>query len=269
MSYSPAAGTALGAGAQTLTVTFAPTDTTDYTTATSSVSLTVNQATPVITWGAPAAITYGTALGAAQLDASSTIAGSFSYSLTAGTVLTAGSHTISATFTPTDTTDYTTATATVTLTVNQATPAITWGAPATITYGTALGVAQLDASSTIAGSFSYSPAAGTVLAAGSHTITATFTPTDTTDYTTGTATVTLTVNQAMPTITWSAPAAITYGTALGAPQLNATANVAGTFSYSPAAGTVLAVGTQTLTAAFTPTDTTDYTGASASVLAPR
>ena len=264
-SYSPATGTALSAGSQTLTATFAPTDRTDYTAATSSVSLTVNQATPVINWAPPAAVSYGTALGAAQLDASSTIGGSFSYSPAAGTVLTAGSHTITATFTPTDTTDYTTATATVMLTVNQASPAITWGAPAAVTYGTTLGATQLDASATIAGSFSYSPAAGTALTAGSHTISATFTPTDTTDYTTATATVTLTVIQGTPTIAWSAPAATTYGTALGVAQLNATASVAGTFSYSPAAGTVLAVGTQKLTVSFTPTDTTDYTGAGANV----
>src|SRR6185295_15847223 len=36
-----------------------------------------------------------------------------------------------------------------------------------------------------------------------------------------------------PVITWPAPPAITYGTALGPTQLNATANVPGTFAYSP------------------------------------
>ena len=264
-SYSPAAGTALAAGTQSLSVTFVPSDTTDYTTATASTILTVNQATPVVSWATPAAINYGTALGAVQLNASSTVAGSFSYSPSAGAVLTAGSHTISATFTPTDATDYTTVAATVTVTVNQVTPTITWPAPAAITYGTALGAVQLDASSTVAGSFSYSPAVGAVLTAGQHTISATFTPTDATDYTTAAATGTLTVNQAAPMITWSTPTAISYGKALGATQLNATANVAGTFGYSPAAGTVPAVGIQTLTATFTPTDTIDYAGTSASV----
>ena len=52
----------------------------------------------------------------------------------------------------------------------------------------------------------------------------------------------------VPTITWNAPAAITYGTALSTTQLSATANVAGTFAYTPAAGTVLKAGTQTLSA---------------------
>ena len=46
----------------------------------------------------------------------------------------------------------------------------------------------------------------------------------------------------MPTITWANPADIPLGTALGSAQLNATANVPGTFVYNPPAGTVLAAG---------------------------
>jgi N-acetylneuraminic acid mutarotase len=264
-TYLPAAGTVLGAGQQTLTATFTPTDTTDYTTATANVTLTVNQATPTITWATPAAITYGTALSATQLNAASTVAGSFTYLPAAGTVLGAGKQTLTATFTPNDTTDYTTATASVTLTVNQATPTITWATPAAITYGTALSGTQLNATSPIAGSFTYLPAAGTVLGAVQQTLTATFTPNDVTDYTTATASVALTVNKATPAITWATPAAITYGTALSGTQLNATSPVAGSITYLPAAGAVLGAGQQTLTATFTPNDTTDYTTATASV----
>ena len=90
-----------------------------------------------------------------------------------------------------------------------------------------------------------------------------------------TVSYTVTVNQAMPTITWSTPAAIVYGTALSANQLNATASVAGNMTYTatPAggsattvdSGSVLAAGTYTLTVTFTPTDTTDFTSASDSV----
>jgi hypothetical protein len=263
--YTPAAGTVEAAGTQTLSVTFTPTNTTDYNTATATVTLTVNDATPVITWAAPAAITYGTALSATQLDATASVAGTFVYTPAAGTVPAAGSQTLSVTFTPTNTTDYSTATATVTLTVNKATPTITWSAPAAITYGTALSATQLDATASVAGTFVYTPAAGTVEAAGTQTLSVTFTPTNTTDYNTATATVTLTVNDATPVITWAAPAAITYGTALSATQLDATASVAGTFVYTPAAGTVEAAGSQTLSVTFTPTNTTDYTTATATV----
>ena len=50
--------------------------------------------------------------------------------------------------------------------------------------------------------------------------------------------LTFTVAQATPSITWTTPAAITYGTALGSVQLDATADVPGSFSYALAAGTV-------------------------------
>jgi hypothetical protein len=40
-------------------------------------------------------------------------------------------------------------------------------------------------------------------------------------------------NKTTPAITWAAPSAITYGTALSATQLNATASVAGSFVYTP------------------------------------
>ena len=217
-----------------------------------------------ITWNAPAAITYGTALSVAQLNASSTIAGSFSYSPAAGTVLGAGTQTLNVTFTPTDATDYTNGSASVTLFVNQATPTITWPTPAAITYGAGLSGTQLDATASVAGTFSYSPASG-VLTAGSHTLSVTFTPTDGTDYTSATSTVALTVNQATPTISWPTPVAISYGTHLSATQLNATASVAGTFSYNPAAGSVLTAGSHLLSVTFTPTDGTDYTTATATV----
>ncbi len=513
--YSPAAGTVLAAGNQTLSVMFTPTNTAEYTTATAGVMLTVNKATPVITWTAPAAITYGTTLSATQLDATANVAGTFTYSPAAGSVLNAGTQTLTATFTPTNTTDYTTATASVPLTVNQATPtisisnlpasgtyggsfaaviaysgngspaetiasstpsvctvsdllvnyvgagvcsltasatattdysavtgsaqtfsvgkatltitadnasrgygasnpvfaytptgfvngdtssvlsgspslttlatasspvgsypitaaigtlaaanynfafangtltvtpvgltimassmtvtygaavpaitpsyagfvngdtaaslnpapvcsttyttastpgaypatcsgavdanyaisyvggavtvnqatpAIAWAASAAITYGTALSATQLNATASVPGTFTYSPAAGTVPTAGNQTLSVTFTPTDTIDYTSAAASVPLTVNQATPVITWATPAAITSGTALSATQLDATANVPGTFVYSPAAGVLPAPGSQTLSVTFTPTDATDYTVAMASVV---
>ena len=72
-------------------------------------------------------------------------------------------------------------------------------------------------------------------------------------------------SKATPSISWSPPAPITNPNPLSATQLDATASVAGTFVYSPPAGTVLAAGTQTLSVVFTPTDTADYTNASASV----
>lgn len=69
-----------------------------------------------------------------------------------------------------------------------------------------------------------------------------------------------------PVITWTNPTPITYGTALGVEQLNATANVPGTFAFTPPAGTNLPAGNgQILTTFFTPWDSTNYTTAIASV----
>ena len=142
-------------------------------------------------------------------------------------------------------------------------PTITWNAPAAITYGTPLSSTQLNATANVPGSFAYTPAAGTTLKAGKQTLSATFTPTNTKTYSAATASVQLTVNQAAPTITWAAPAPISQGTALSATQLNAKASVPGSFMYNPATGAVLAAGTQQLTAVFSPTDTTDYSSATA------
>lgn len=99
------------------------------------------------------------------------------------------------------------------------------------------------------------------------TYTATATPVS--PYTGPAVTGTLTIQKADPIITWN-PQPITYGTPLGANQLNATATfvlangstytVPGSFSYNPpaghtqASGAVLAAGTHTLTGSFTSTD---------------
>ncbi len=55
-----------------------------------------------------------------------------------------------------------------------------------------------------------------------------------------------------PTVTWVTPAPIANGTALSATQLNAIANMAGTYVYTPPAGTVLSPGNHTLSVTFTP-----------------
>ena len=72
------------------------------------------------------------------------------------------------------------------------------------------------------------------------------------------------ITQPTPVISWTAPVAITDDTPLSSVQLDATANVPGTFAYSPAAGAVLSAGSRTLTVTFTPSDTMTYAIASAS-----
>jgi hypothetical protein len=266
-SYTPAAGTVLTAGSHTLTATFAPTDSIGYASASASVSIKVNQETPTLTWSKPAGISFGIALGSAELNASSGgVAGAFSYSPAAGTVLTAGTHTLAVTFTPTDTQDYATSSASTTIEASQALPRLTWPAPAAVVYRTALSGVQLDATASVPGTFSYSPALGAVLTAGLQTLSVTFTPADQADYADAATSVTLTVDRADPVVHWSPAEEMTVGSPLGNSQLNATAvmpggstALAGSFLYSPDAGTEFSLpGPQTLTVTFTPQDSADW-----------
>jgi hypothetical protein len=72
------------------------------------------------------------------------------------------------------------------------------------------------------------------------------------------ATVTIKVKHA-PTVNWTNPSDIVYGTPLGSAQLTASADVDGTFSYTPGAGTILDAGSgQTLSVLFTPADALNY-----------
>ncbi len=226
-------------------------------------TLTVEQRSQTITFGALGNKTYGDASFTVSATASSGLTVAFAASGTctvAGATVTltgAGSCTITAS--QAGNAAYAPATSVPqSFTIAKGTPTLTWANPAAISYGTALDATQLSATAPVAGTFVYTPPSGTVLAVGTHTLGLTFTPTNTTDYTPVSTSRTLVVNQATPTLTWANPTGITYGTALSATQLNATAGVPGTFAYTPALGAVLGAGSRTLSVTFTPTDTTSY-----------
>ncbi len=192
------------------------------------------KSTPTITWDNPAPITYGTPLGATQLNAVAPLTpvglrfrqgGTFTYSPPAGTVLNVGNNqTLSVTFTPTEIEYYGPATAKVSIDVQQLTPTITWDNPAPITVGTPLGAVQLGAiasrhvpgapasgpstmtSESVPGTFTYSPPAGTVLPLGNNQmLSVKFTPTNTAGYTTASATVAIDVTPVPIVIAFDAP----------------------------------------------------------------
>jgi hypothetical protein len=111
--------------------------------------------TPVVTWGNPADIFYGTALTAAQLNATasvdaSPIVGTFTYTPVEGTVLTAGNgQTLHVDFVPTDTVNYANVSKDVSINVLQATTntgltsslnSSTFGTPVTFTATVTSGV---------------------------------------------------------------------------------------------------------------------------------
>ena len=266
-------------------------------TLTASTTLTVNRATPVLTWPAPAPIYTSTPLSSTQLNATATgvtgaaLPGTFVYNPAAGAKLPAGAQTLSTTFTPTDSTDYTTNTAQVTIQVNLPAAAsvtikvsanpITYGQTETLTAvitgtdglpysggtasftsdGTAIGTATV-----VNGSSSVRTAS---LTAGTHQIAASYTNSSLPEPLT--ASTSLVVSKAAPVIAWPTPAPIYTVTPLSSTQLDATAtgvtgaSLPGMFVYSPAAGTLLPAGSQTLGTTFTPTDNTNYTTATAQV----
>lgn len=257
-TYQPALGAVLPAGTHKLSVIFTPSDGDSYTTAQGTVQLTVEKATPVVAWPKPDPIPYGTALGSAQLSAMASVPGKFEYSAGLGVVLAAGTHKLSVKFNPTDAENYAKIQVSVSLTVTKATPVIAWPAPKPIDSGTRLNTRQLCATASVPGKFDYSPAPGEALAAGTHTLSVAFTPTDTENYATVEATVPLVVEMATPVISWPRPEPITFGDELTEEQLCATASVPGKFEYAPALGEVLGAGMHTLVATFTPADGDKY-----------
>jgi Flp pilus assembly CpaE family ATPase len=257
--YTPGPGYVLPVGTHTLWVTFTPADSGRYAPLQAAISIVVAKGTPALSWPKPAALIYGTALDDARLNASAPVPGSFDYSPAPGEVLPPGKHTLSVTFTPSDSANYTTAKATVPLTVAKAASAIQWPAPDPITYGTQLSDTQLCAVASVPGTLEYNPGLGAVLAAGEHRLSAVFTPADTLAYSSSQSSVSLTVAKATPAVTWPALEPITHGAALGATQLNAAATVPGSFAYRPAAGEILTPGVHELSVTFTPTDTLNHT----------
>ena len=173
-------------------------------------TFTINNPVPATTSLSPASIAFGGPAFTLTINGSKFVSGSVvNWNGSSLTIVSQSATQLQATVTAADIAAAGTASVTVvnltpgggtsnaqTFTINKKSPPVTWIAPAAITYGTPLSGTQLDASSTIGGAWVYSPVAGTVLSGGSQTLTATFTPTDTTDYKTFFVSVKLTVNPA-------------------------------------------------------------------------
>jgi hypothetical protein len=266
LTYGGSAASPVNAGSYVAVASFDGSG--NYGYATASATITIVKAAAVLGWSQPAAIVYGTPLGAGHLNATASVPGTFSYSPAAGTVLNAGAlQTLTATFAPADSANYSGGSVTATIDVSKATATVT-AAGGTFTYdgqphgatGFVTGVGETPLGTP---TFTYNGSAEPPVNAGSYAVVASFA--GNANYEPGSATATITIGKTPVVLTWNQPAAIVYGTSLGAAQLNAVSNVPGTFVYSPAAGMVLAAGAgQALTAIFTPADAANYTGASVS-----
>jgi hypothetical protein len=224
--------TTLEGGHHVITATFTPSAPADYMAPKPAQrTITITPYTQVTLsynpW--PATIFYTAGIVPSQLNATAvdangdTVSGSFSYTssgttVIAGTILTAGVHTVTATFVPDDVADYGKKyKAEATITVDQSVPNVTYipaidgtNPSALLYYGMPMGSAELDATvndNSDPGTFVYTDGNGktvkwgTILQAGSHTVTATFDPADSHDYAKHqSAQATIVISQWTPTL---------------------------------------------------------------------
>ena len=142
----------------------------------------------------------------------------------------------------------------------------TWPTTSVLTYGQALSNAVLSGgSASVSGRFNYN-APSTIPSAGIYSAAVTFTPVDTTNYTTVAGAINVTVNKATPTVnTWPTGTSITVGQPLSASTLSGgSASVPGSFSYN-APSTVPPVGVYTAAVTFATSDSTNYVNVSGTV----
>lgn len=274
--------TVLNAGSYTIYAKFTPTSA-NYVSYTVNTGLTVNKATPIVTYDTLPSIAYGTTL-QSSFTASANVSGTIAYFLLndpiiGSQILNAGTYTLRAQFTPTDATNYESTFATSSLIVSKRTPTITFASISTITYETSLSSFVSGTTASVAGTFllyladSTVVTSSTVLNAGSYAIYASFTPSDTTNYTAMVVSSTsLQVQNKATSITLSSISSIVYGTTLASFISGTTASVPGTlqFNLTNVNGTLLTPSTilnaesYEIFCTFTPTDPTNYLSSTAS-----
>ena len=211
------------------------------------------QVAPEVSWSTPASIVYGVALSATQLAATANVSGSFSYDPAEGTVLSAGIRELTATFFPDDADGYATVAINQTLQVAPAIAQLSLGSLNATYNGSAQAVTVTTLPPGLSTQITYDSVATPPTRVGTYAVEATIVD----DNYEGSVSDTFVISKAQPVISWT-PGAITEGEALGSVVLNASANVAGSFTYSPAAGTVLSAGETTVAAIFEPDDAVNY-----------
>jgi hypothetical protein len=225
----------------------------------------ITQATPTINLNCPAPVTYdtnphsctATATGVGGATVTGTMVITYNGSTTPPSAK--GTYAVVATFTSGDPNYNNGTPADGTLSIVAAVPVVTVTCPAHIydssPHGCTATVAAGGTDITSQGTLGWSPAA-TETNAGTYPMTATFTPTDTTDYGTGSqGQGSLVISPATPTVTVNCPGVTYDGSAHGctatATGVGSDGNISGqgTFSWSPAA-TETNAGSYTLTATF-------------------
>ncbi len=277
--YNPPSGTAINSvGSVTLSVSYTPSDTANYSTTTAQRAITVTAPVPVITSAGSVGASVGTpftyqttATNSPTSYGATGLASWMSFNSTSGvlsgTPTTTGTTTVSLTASNSGGSS-----AAVALTVNVAAQGqvITFNPPVTKTFGDASFAvsATSDSGLPVTISVASGPATisgGMVTLTGAGTVVLRATADSSAQFAAAMLDKSIIVGKRTPVITWAQPASVPAGTVLGAAQLNATANLSGgTFTYVPAAGTALtSAGTTTLAVQYTPADTANNNNATA------
>ena len=221
----------------------------------------VDKATPTVSaWPTAGAITYNQTLTSSTLiGGEASVDGMFTFDAPA-TKPDTGSYSAAVTFTPTDTANYRTASGTVGVTVNNATPTVSaWPAASAITYGQTLAASTLGVGTASVPGVYWFNAPTTMPNGGTYAAAVTFTPTDINHYNTVPGMVNVTVNKATTTVSaWPTASAIYYNQTLASSILTGGASaVAGLFSFTAPATTPNA-GTYAAAVTFTPAASGNY-----------
>jgi len=235
--------------------------------------LTVTQAVPILTWAQPASIVYGTLLGATQLDAVANVPGAFTYTPAANTALHVGTHQLlSVSFTPSDVTDYSPATASTTITVTPAQLTVTannasrsYGAADPTYSATITGFKNGDTTAVLSGAPIFQPASTINSPVGMYNIVPYQGTLAAANYTFTFVNGTLTIGQAVLTVTANNLTKV-YGAALptltyavtGFLNGDTTAVISGAPILATSASASSPIGTYSITVAVTAMTATNY-----------
>ena len=293
ISISSSNFTVVGAGTSVITATFSPTDSTNYNSATTTMTITVGSASQGITRTSTtptSPVKSGTYTPAATASSLLSVViaiapeSSSICSIASGVVTFIAVGDCLIQYNQSGNTNYSPASQVIeTISVGKATPTFsTWSNVSKAFENADFTLTAPTVTASLAGTFTYSSATtsvislngnvATVAGAGTAVITATFTPTDSTNYNTATTTMTVTVAKVSPRFS-TADVSKAFGAAsfsLSNPYVFR--NLTGTFTFSSAStsvialngrvATVVGVGTSVITATFTPDDTNNYiTGA--------
>jgi hypothetical protein len=274
--YTPVIGTILPVGEHTVRADFRPHDSRKYNVAHICSTIIIEKGYPTIQWWKPFSLYVGEMLTEFTLNATCTDVadGTFVYHPSHGSLLLAGTHPVTATFTPTDQSSYHIVSRTVDVDVlEKVETRIEWEDPAELQFPARLTLKELNASviPKCRGKMTYFPPEGFSLEVGSHELTVRFTPESVRSTLPCEKTVHITVTKSRPLLSWANPRPVFFNEIKNAGivsevHLNCLSNIpAGIFEYKPALGAELPHGSHELAATFYPEDTATYAPAECKV----